>query len=144
MSTNPTTTLLTALLEIARRTPWRSEAEERWILSLLGQFEAATVSDAGAHIIPPAPPDAPAPARPSSGPAELDYDKLAEAMLRAQARAAGRPLPTDGTPAEPPPAPPGAVVASPDATVPVSQGATTVWADPSTTAAGHAAASATP
>lgn len=120
--------LFQTLLELVRRAPWRSEAEERWVTELLSGAEAearagetTAEGDPFVAIIPPAPEIVPAPpGQTVSGPEALDYDKLADALLRAQARAAGVPAPADAPPAAPPPAPPEAAQAPPGWLPPVA------------------------
>ena len=87
--------------EVVRRIPWSSEAEHLGITDLLRDAETE-IRGADAKLITPARPvDALKPLAPVAASGELDYDKLAEAMLRAQARATGTPLPQDGTPQAP-------------------------------------------
>jgi hypothetical protein len=109
-----------ALSELTARAPWRSENEAAYITSLLRDAETEirpnTVLDIvdpnrEYAVIAPAAADAPVPTAPGSVAPAFDYDKLAEAMLRAQARAAGTALPTDGTAVTPPPPVAGAVEA---------------------------------
>lgn len=71
-------------------------------------------------VIGPPVPDAPPPTAPSAVPGTIDYDLLAEAIVRAQARAAGVPASSDAPAATPPPAPTGAVQAPPSWIPPAS------------------------
>lgn len=121
--------LFLALSELTARAPWRSENEAAYITSLLRDAEAEirpnttlAIDDPKREhaVIAPPPGDGPTPTAPGAVAPAFDYDKLAEAILRAQARAAGTPLPGDGTAAEPPPPVAGAVAAPADFVPPVA------------------------
>lgn len=92
---HPLDHLFRAVQAVVDRIPWHSEAQHAEVMDSLRQGEAALKGDAINDTAPPVvrpaaelPPGAASPAAAVAAGAGVDYDKLAEAIVRAQAKQA--------------------------------------------------------